>query len=281
MVAMRVALMWVLVLFKGGLATLAAQGAKPVQGASFDVTVVRLSKPDVQNSTLNLRQDQLQVQNLTLQSLIQFAYKLSSGSDDQIIGGPKWMKTTRFDMEAKMDAEAAGKASKMTGKERLDLQREMLKSLLADRFQMEVHHETRTLPVVQMQAIGATKLLKFEAPANTSGDTKAWQGLRNDSHGHVEGRGADLKMLASVLAFQPEIGGRLVIDQTGLPSDDRFTFDLRWTPEKLAEAQGGGPEDHAVSLFTAVQEELGLKLTAAKAPVDVVVIDRIKMPDEN
>lgn len=262
-------------------ATLPAQTPSASREPVFEVSVVRVSKPDVQNSTLNLGEDRLQAQNLTLQSLLQFAYKLSSGSDDQIIGGPKWMKSTRFDLEAKLDAETAAKVSKMKNDERLETLREMLKALLADRFQLRVHQETRTLPVVRMQAIGETKLVKFEAPAEGSTGSKSWQGLHNDGHGHIEGRGADLKMLASVLAFQPEIGGRLVVDQTGLPEHARFTFDLKWTPEGLDRTQTDSSDAPGMSLFAATQQELGLKLTAGKGPVDVVVIDHVAMPDEN
>jgi uncharacterized protein (TIGR03435 family) len=180
-----------------------------VQSATFEVSVVRVSKPDLQNSTLNLREDRPRAQNLTLQSLVQFAYKLASGSDDQIIGGPKWMKSTRFDLEGKLDAGTAATVSKMTNEERIERLRGMLKTLLAERFQLKVHQEMRALPVIRMQALGETKLVRFEASADGSANSKSWQGLHNG------GRGADLKMLASVLAFQPEIGGRLVIDQTG------------------------------------------------------------------
>ncbi len=88
-------------------------------------------------------------------------------------------------------------------------------------------------------------------------------------------------MLASVLAFQPEIGGRLVVDQTGLPEHERFTFELKWTPERLGGAQTETSNEPSMSLFTAMQDELGLKLTATRAPVDVVVVDHVQMPDEN
>jgi uncharacterized protein (TIGR03435 family) len=277
-VLMRAALWCPVVAVAGLSAALPAQMPSATREPAFEVSVVRLSKPDAQSSSLNPGEDRLQAQNMTLQSLLQFAYKLSSGSDDQIIGGPKWMKSTGFDLEGKLDAQAAAKVSKMKNDERLETLRGMLKALLAERFQLRLHQETRTLPVVRMQAIGETKLVKFEAPADGS---TAWQGLLNDGHGHIEGRGADLKMLANVLAFQPEIGGRLVIDQTGLPEHARFTFELKWMPERLDGTQGGSSDAPGVSLFAAMQEELGLKLTAGKGPVDVLVIDRVAMPDEN
>jgi len=281
MVVRRTALMCLMVMLGGWAATLTAEAPNTVQNATFDVSVVRVSKPDAQSSDLNLGKDRLEAKNLTLQSLLQFAYKLSSGSDDQMIGGPKWMKSTRFDLEGKLDAETAAKVSTMTNDERLDTLRAMLKALLADRFKLKVHQEARTLPVMRMQAIGETKLIRFESPAESAAGLKSWQGLHNDGHGHIEGRGADLKMLASVLAFQPEIGGRLVVDQTGLPEHERFTFELKWTPERLGGAQTETSNEPSMSLFTAMQDELGLKLTATRAPVDVVVVDHVQMPDEN
>jgi uncharacterized protein (TIGR03435 family) len=277
----RVARMCLTAAAVGQLVPLAAQMPSAVREPTFEVSVVRLSSADAQNSALNLGKDRVHAQNLTLQSLVQFAYKLNSGSDDQIVGGPKWMKSTRFDLEGKLDDETAAKVSKMTNDERLETLRGMLKALLADRFQLKVHQETRTLPVVGMQTIGQTKLVKFEASAAGSADSKSWQGLRNDGRGHIEGRGADLKMLASVLAFQPEVGGRLVIDQTGLPEHERFTFDLKWTPEKLVGNQTDTSDTSGMSLFAAMREELGLKLTATKAPIGVVVVDHLEMPDEN
>jgi uncharacterized protein (TIGR03435 family) len=265
----------------GQVATLPSQTLNTAREPTFEVSVVRLSKPDAQNSSLNLGEDRLQAQNMTLQSLVQFAYRLSSGSDDQILGGAKWMKSTRFDLEGKLDAETAAKISKMKNDERLETLRGMLKALLSNRFQLKLHQETRTLPVVRMQAIGETKLVKFEAPSEGSTGAKTWQGLHNDGRGHIEGRGADLKMLANILASQPEIGGRLVIDQTGLPEHARFTFELKWTPERLDGTQGNSSDAPGMSLFAAMREELGLKLTAGKAPIDVVVVDHVEMPDEN
>lgn len=277
----RAALICLSVMLCGRSVFLSAQAKNPIPGPAFEVSVVKPSKSDAQNSNLNLGKDRLQAQNLTLQSLLQFAYRLSSGSDDQIIGGPAWMKSSRFDLEGKLDPETVARVSKLTDDERLETLRGMLRGLLADRFQLKVHHETKTLPVVVIQALGGTKLVKFDHSTENSADQQSWQGLRNDGHGHIKGRGADLKMLASVLAFQPEIGGRLVLDQTELPAHERFTFDLRWTPERLGGTQADSSSGPAISLFTAMREELGLKLTATKSPVDVVVIDHVELPDEN
>ena len=101
----RVARMCLTAAAVGQLVPLAAQMPTAVREPTFEVSVVRLSSADAQNSTLNLGKDRVRAQNLTLQSLVQFAYKLSSGSDDQIVGGPKWMKSTRFDLEGKLDVD--------------------------------------------------------------------------------------------------------------------------------------------------------------------------------
>jgi uncharacterized protein (TIGR03435 family) len=261
--------------------TLMAQEPGPASNPAFEVSVVRLSKPDENNSNLNLGQDRLQAKNLTLQSLVKFAYALNSGSDDQIIGGPEWMKSIRFDLEAKLDPETAVKVGKLPDNERIELLREMLRAVLADRFQLKVQRETRSLSAIRIQAIGQTKLVTFAQPAERSAESKSWQGLHNDGHGHIEGHGATMKMLASLLALQPEVGGRFVADQTGLPEQERFTFDLKWVPDNLGVTQSDEPAASGLSLFAAIQDQLGLRLTAGKVPVEVVVIDRAEMPSEN
>src|ERR1700733_1415577 len=93
----RAALLCPIAAIPGLSSTLLAQMPSATKEPAFEVSVVRVSKPDVQSSNLNLREDRLLAQNLTLQYLLQFAYKLSSGSADQIVGGPKGMKCACFD----------------------------------------------------------------------------------------------------------------------------------------------------------------------------------------
>ena len=82
-------------------------------------------------------------------------------------------------------------------------------------------------------------------------------------------------MLVTVLSMQPEVGGRLVVDKTGLTG--KYDFTLRWTPDTIQSADS----DAGPSLFTALQEELGLRLESTKAPVDVLVIDQVELPTAN
>ena len=81
-------------------------------------------------------------------------------------------------------------------------------------------------------------------------------------------------MLLNFLSIQPEIGGRTVVDETGLT--DKYSFTLKWTPDDTPQSEASGP-----SLFTAIQEQLGLKLEPQKGPVDAIVIDHIEMPSPN
>ena len=104
--------------------------------------------------------------------------------------------------------------------------------------------------------------------------------------GQMEGRGATTEMFSNVLGMQPEIGGRMVVDKTGLMG--KYDFMLKWTPDMSLgaagrpEREGDVPVDPSgPSLFTALQEELGLKLDATKGPVDTIVIDSVEMPSEN
>src|SRR6185437_14458566 len=107
-------------------------------------------------------------------------------------------------------------------------------------------------------------------------DSQKGSGLRS-SRGKIEGHGATMKMLVGTLSPKQEIGGRLMVDDTGLSG--KYDFELNWSPEDLAahtESDAGGP-----SLFTALQEQLGLKVEQKKSPVDCIVIDHVEMPSKD
>ena len=173
----------------------------------------------------------------------------------------------------------------------------MVQALLADRFKLKVHHETKELPVY---ALTVWKNWIYEADAvggngaswspDAGPDGKpsksTWHGLQMQGRGQMEGRGATPDMLANVLGFQPEIGGRMVIDKTEIKGT--YDFLLKWTPDPglgtstSPFGNSGAPVDPTgPSLFTALREELGLTLDATKAPVDTIVIDSVELPSEN
>ncbi|HVY93368.1 MAG TPA: TIGR03435 family protein, partial [Bryobacteraceae bacterium] len=187
--------------------------------------------------------------NVTLRMLIRFAYRVS---DPQISDGPKWIDTTRFDIVAKADGPA----------ERTDLL-DMLQPLLADRFQLRFHHETRTLAGYAITVAKGGMVAK-PGDANHCGT--------NTNPGYINAKSCTMAELTTRLA---SILQRPVADRTN--DSRRYDFVLRWTPDNM---QAGGAAD-GISLFAALQEQVGVKLESQKVPVDVLVIDRAELPSEN
>jgi uncharacterized protein (TIGR03435 family) len=238
----------------------------------FEVATIRPSSPDAQGSNLNFGENRVTASNMQLRFLLQYAYGLNTGSNDQIVGAPAWIDSLRFDIDAKEDEESAVKIGGMAAAERMATLRQMLQGLLIERFQLKAHHETRQLPVLALTvAKGGAKLTPVGAVA-----PDGWTGLHNPRRGETEGRDVPVQMLVETLSSKPEIGGRLVVDATGLQG--KYNFKLDWTPEgtKARDADAGGP-----SLFAALQEQLGLKLESRKAPVDCLVIDHLVQPSGN
>lgn len=243
----------------------------PAATPTFDVVTVKPSSPDALNSNINGRPNGMTTENIPLDELIKFAYNLNTGTDDQIIGEPKWLHSAKFDIVAKYDDATGAAISKMNPDDRASTMRLMFQALLADRFHLKIHHETRPLPVLALTV--ASSGPKLSSPADTKGGF-----LRNDGRG-IEGRNIPLTYLANMLGQQSEIGGRMVIDQTGLTG--KYDFKLTWTPQQLAENPADSSSASGPSLFAALTEQLGLKLKSTKAPVDVIVIDHVDMPTPN
>jgi uncharacterized protein (TIGR03435 family) len=181
----------------------------------------------------------------SLRSLIRYAWDIE---DFRIEGGPKWLDADKF----RIDAKPGGPQAKL-----------MLRTLLAGRFKLAVHNETKQFPAYAL-VIGknGSKLVKAGILDN------------GPSSGRGMLRGAmDMPALAKSLSA---ILGRNVIDQTGLSGS--YKFSLRWTPDdQSANATGTSPP----SIVTAIQEQLGLKLESTRGPVEILVIDHAEKPSAN
>lgn len=272
------ALAWISVLAPVGFAQLPATPGQEANAPAFEVATIKPSNPESRGSGFWINDDSIELTHLPVKILLQFAYDLSPGSADQIINAPEWIGSTRFDIKAKEDAQLAKRISRLPEAEQLATQRQMVQALLAERFQLKVHHETRDLRVVALTvAKGGAKLTESKPDSQSaSGSQNTWTGLRS-SKGKIEGRGATIKMLVGMLSPKPEIGGRLVVDETGLTG--KYDFELNWSPENPGaqdESDAAGP-----SLFAALQEQLGLKVEPRKAPVDCIVIDHVEMPSKD
>lgn len=196
--------------------------------------------------------------NATLKLLILTAYDVSFR---QISGGPGWMSSEGYDVEAK--------AERPVNREQLRL---MLQSLLADRFSLKLHKETKELPVYVLTPENDYAHLRENKSA---GEPHAKRG----SSGQMVFEDVSMSQLASFLSLRM---GRDVLDKTGLTGN--FDFELTWTPDQPA--RGGAdtappPDPNGPSIFTALREQLGLKLTATKSPGVVLTVDNAEKPSAN
>jgi uncharacterized protein (TIGR03435 family) len=218
----------------------------------------------------------------TTKRLIEFAYNLK---DDRLSGGPSWINSERYDIDAKESDQAAEAMQKLPLDQRVERIRLMVQSLLADRFKLRVNRQTKELPIyVLVVAKNGPKLTPTPQGAPKDPDIAG-------GRGQFTGTAVPMNVLAYSLAQLPEIDGHVVLDQTALKGN--YDFALQWTPDNTPAFSGGGPGDtsrsasappsdsSAPSLFTALQEQLGLRLESQKGPVDVFVIDQIEEPSPN
>ena len=220
--------------------------------------------------------DGISVTGFKLDTLIREAFNTE---DDHIIGLPEWVKSGRFDIEAKVAAEDAPKLKNMKFPQR----KAMLVGLLVDRFGLKYHRETRDLPVYELViAKGGLKMqaAKEQDPATTR------HMLMFSGPGQMESTAMKTESLAHILSTQL---GRTVLDKTGLTGN--YDYTLKWTPDPTEPSMGpaGGPPDASQdtnnaggpTLFTALEEQLGLKLESSRGPEEVIVIDHIEQPSAN
>jgi uncharacterized protein (TIGR03435 family) len=199
--------------------------------------------------------------NTTLKRLIGQAYNVEPY---QLEGGPKWIETEKFTIVAKLEDEDAKSPSREERGRILDA---ALQDLLDTRFHLQTHQESKTMPCFALLvAKGGPKLLAVEPK-----DGSSWR----SSRGLLTAKRISMEGLAAFLAGVTE---RPVKDMTGLAAV--YELKLEWTPENA----GGEPKPEqsaAPSIFTALQEQLGLKLETTKAPIEMLVIDRAERPTEN
>ncbi len=258
----------------------------------FDVAAIKPNKSANNMVRLMFSPNGFDGTNVTLQMLVRVAYDVE---DNQISGGPAWLNSDHYDINAKMDsatADALHKLSEDQGK--LERQR-MLQALLADRFKLTVQHETKELSMYALVVAKSGPKLQEAKPDDTypngvkGPDGVGRPGMMRMGRGEVTGQGLPMTALAKLLTTQL---GRTVVDKTGLTG--KYDFKLQWTPDEsegaMFKGPGTGPQGTASppasdtsgpSIFTAIQEQLGLKLESQKGPVEVLVIDRVEKPSEN
>jgi len=258
-----------------------AQSADPSKPLpTFEVATIKPSDGSTPGVRLQMTPNRFVTTNVTTQELIKFAYNLRS--NDQIAGAPAWIGSKSFDIEAKEDEALVAALQKLPPADNTDQVRLMVQSLLADRFKLKVTHQQKELPVYALVvAKGGIKLKPSDAA--TASDARP-QMIRMGGRGHLAGTDVPINALTNALSRQPETGGRVVVDRTGLTGN--YSWTLQWTPEGQGPlgppgSANAAPDGSEPSFFTALQEQLGLKLESQKAPVDTIVIDHIELPSLN
>ena len=235
----------------------------------FEVAIIKPSQSLEPAGALNVSPGgQVSVMNFPVMVLLQFAYDVPRSL---ISGGPSWLDSDKFDIVGKPDTPGSPNMTEL---------KMMLQRLLADRLRLTLHHETKELSVYGLTvAKGGPKLVEDSANPN---------GLPTFlGRGGSQGRKFQNATMADFATdLRGSVGDRIVVDQTGLGSK-RYDFILKWTPFAPATNGAAGVlpaadnPDGQPDIFTAIQQQLGLKLVSTKAPVDVIVIDHVERPSEN
>ncbi|HEX4320430.1 MAG TPA: TIGR03435 family protein [Acidobacteriaceae bacterium] len=245
----------------------------PVTAPVFDVAAIHINKSDTSARTHIISSSsngRFTAINASLKSLVQWAFVMP---DSRILGGPGWFSSTRFDIEAKADDSVDTQLSALPSSAGKAEKQAMLRALLADRFQLKSHQETRELPVYAL--VLAKDGPKFQ-PSQVNGTT-------------VNGRPSEISVSGSddtMALLADELGkrlGRVVTNETGLHG--RYELSLKWASDQAVAPQPGDASSSAgalgPSIFTAIREQLGLRLIPKKSPISVLVIDGASMPAEN
>jgi uncharacterized protein (TIGR03435 family) len=238
------------------------QTQPPTPKHMYDVVSIRPSKAGNNSSSMGPGpQGGMRGTNITTMQLLTFAY---DRRELHFIGGPGWVKADRYDVTLTPDTVEVQLSPTMSKSELesfIGRNRERTQAVLRDRFGLVLKVEEKEMPIYAMQlAKGGHKLTPTVAPSGHS-STRVTQNKLSSTSGYLTG-------LAETLS---NLTGRPVVNETGV--DGPFDFQLEWAPE------GSGAE--GASLFTALTEQLGLRLEAKKGPVKVFVIEKIEKPSEN
>ena len=257
------------------------QDPTPISNPKFDVVLIKPSQPDDQRRGLNFNPGKLTVRNLPMKEVIKFAYGLKS--DSQLLDSPEWVNSERFTIEA-TEGEALGTSlDKLPLEDRIGVFQKLVRQMLADRFHIVTSTRSTELPIFALVIAKGGPKVEPASPGRP-GEARNFRGWQSHGPGIVEGSAATTELLASIVSRMPETDDRVVVDKTGLPGE--YDWTLRWTPQSLTRANTGfsmeAPEpDSGPTLFTALQEQLGLKLVAQKGIVEALVIDHIDWPTAN
>lgn len=290
------------VILFGGLHATQARAQSPTQAEGhnseqpdsvFEVVSIKQNKNASGMIRLGLWGERFLATGMTLHGLIQESFVIE---EDELAGEPHWVKSESYDVEAKMDHSVAEHLNQLSFDQRLIQYHRMLQTVLAYRFKLVFHWGTKELPVYALIVAKGGPKIQEAKPGDTY--PNGTEDLDGQGHGDImrfgrgilAGQGVSIAFLVQMLSQQQL--GRHVLDKTGLAG--KYDFTLQWTPDMNQGARlkalndghsaaGGAPppEDSGPSLFSAIQDQLGLKLQPEKGPVPILVIDHVERPSEN
>jgi uncharacterized protein (TIGR03435 family) len=243
----------------------------PKANPAFEVATIKPSNPNTPGKLFTVRGVNVMTINTTLSDIMTMAYNLHA---KQIENAPEWAGADKYDVTGKPDVPGLPSTEQM---------KSMLQKMMTDRFKLKFHKEKKELSAyVITVAKGGPKLTPSQA------DPNSLPGLFFNGPGRFNVRNATLAEVAQVL--QGAVMDRPVVDQTGLTG--KYDFTLNWTPDEFQFSGLRGPgapplpppppgQAEMPDLYTAIQQQLGLKLESTKAPVEVLVIDHVEKPSEN
>ena len=261
---------------------------------SFEVASIKPNNSGELGRRIMFRPDGFTGNGLTVKFLISMAYGVK---EFQVAEGPGWIDSQRYDVDAKEEDSQAEEMRKLPPEKGGEYTQLLVQSLLADRFKLKVSRTTKELPICALVIAKNGPKLHGAKPGDTylnglkgpDGRPAGVPGAIRMGPGQFMGQGIPVSSLAMSLS---QLLGRTVQDQTGLKGN--YDFSIQWAPDEnqmaLFKPPGGGgppadnrplPEASGPSIFTALQEQLGLKLTSTKGPVEIILVDHVEQPSEN
>ena len=252
----------------------------------FEVATIKPSDPGQRGSRTQLQPGgRVVISGVPVRDLMALAYRVR---DFQITGGPSWMGTDGWDIEARAEEGSFSPPTAAQDPNTPDPLSIRLQSLLEDRFQLKTHREKRELPIYELSVSKSGPKIKQSEDQRVPGlgalppsqpGVVPRGGMRR-SPGSLTASAVPVSQLAMALSLVLE---RTVADKTGLQGF--YDIKLQWTPDSPPAARAGIPEPppdtNGPSIFTALQEQLGLTLSSARGRVDIIVVDSVQRPSEN
>jgi uncharacterized protein (TIGR03435 family) len=262
----------------------------------YEIVLIKLNKSGSEKSrpVMNNTPDGYIATNVPLMLFIQGAYGIFD--TERIIGAPDWLNSDRYDIEAKMDSSVAAALSKLSPEQRTVARQQMFQALLADRFKLSIHRDTKDLLVYSLVIAKSGSKLHDAKPGDTypngykDGSGRGGAGtIQMNGRGQLVGQGVSTTQFAGMLSF---LLSHPIQDKTGLAG--KYDFTLQWTPGEgegapilnrpVVTPTGEPPpalDPNGPSMEAALQDQLGLKLESKKGPVEIIVIDHVERPSRN